>query len=304
MRPRESSVSPWSRGRLDGRPRPATLLFGRMHEDWAIEASLFRPGGRVLCIASAGCTAMALAARGFHVTAVDLNPAQVEYVHERLSGMPPVAGHAEKLLQRGRAAMRRLGWQESEVRRFLLLDTPKDQVRFWRERLDTKRLRAVLKLALHPLALRLAYATTFVRTLPQNFAKVLFRRLERGWATHPNRTNPYAWQMLLGSTGPHEQTTQPPGSSADISLACADAAQFLEGCPPTSFDAFTLSNILDGAGPEYKERLLHAVRRGSAPGAVLVLRSLAEPLRDDADRWAAQDRALIWGSIRVERVGG
>src|SRR5690348_12983972 len=61
----------WRNGRLDARPGPATVLFGRMHEDWSIEASLFPPGSRVLCIASAGCTALALADRGNIVTAVD-----------------------------------------------------------------------------------------------------------------------------------------------------------------------------------------------------------------------------------------
>jgi Protein of unknown function (DUF3419) len=70
----------WRNGRLDARPGPATVLFGRMHEDWSIEASLFPPGSRVLCIASAGCTALALADRGNIVTAVDINPAQIDYV--------------------------------------------------------------------------------------------------------------------------------------------------------------------------------------------------------------------------------
>ena len=80
----------------------------------------------------------------------------------------------------------------------------------------------------------------------------------------------------------------------------ADAAEFFEGCPPRSFDGFTLSNILDGADEAYGARLLAAVRRAAAPGAVAILRSFREPADDDEARRAAADRALIWGSIRVE----
>src|SRR3954453_6226657 len=48
----DGESTPWSRGRIDGRPGPPQLLFGRMHEDWRVEASIFRPGGRIFCIAS------------------------------------------------------------------------------------------------------------------------------------------------------------------------------------------------------------------------------------------------------------
>lgn len=304
MREPEPSASPWSRGRLDSRPLPATLLFGRMHEDWLIEASVFPPGGRVFCIASAGCTAIALAARGFRVTAVDVNPAQVEYVRKRLDGAPVAAGEVEKLWERARGASRWLGWSKRTLQKFLELDAPDEQVRFWRERLDTARLRFALGMALHPWLLHLVYAADFVRAVPWNFAEVLRRRLERGWGTHPNRTNPYAWELLLGCEPPQMEPLRSPAASVDIALTCADAADFLEGCPEASFDAFTLSNILDGTGPDYQERLLRAVRRAAAPGAVVVLRSLAEPTCEEEDRWAGRDRALIWGRIRVERPGG
>src|SRR5687768_12321771 len=70
----------WRRGRIDRRAGPPELLFGRMYEDSAVELGAFEPGGRVFCIASAGCTAFDLAGRGDDVTAVDINPAQVEYV--------------------------------------------------------------------------------------------------------------------------------------------------------------------------------------------------------------------------------
>ena len=78
--PPDSEASPWRRGRLAARAGQPELLFGRMYEDRAIELEAFAAGGRVFCIASAGCTAFELAARGDDVTAVDVNPAQVSYV--------------------------------------------------------------------------------------------------------------------------------------------------------------------------------------------------------------------------------
>ena len=41
------------------------LLFGCMYEDAEIELRAFQPGGRIFCIASAGCTAMKLAAQSY-----------------------------------------------------------------------------------------------------------------------------------------------------------------------------------------------------------------------------------------------
>ena len=85
-------------------------------------------------------------------------------------------------------------------------------------------------------------------------------------------------------------------------MEAADATEYLEACPPRSFDGLTLSNILDGADSEYGARLFDAVRRAAAPGAVVILRSLREPADEAEACRAAEDRALIWGSIRIERL--
>src|SRR5450755_3259291 len=69
------------------------LVFGRMYEDAAIESQVLPPG-RVLCIASAGDTALALAGDGRQVVAVDLNHAQISYVRSRLDGLRPGPGRS------------------------------------------------------------------------------------------------------------------------------------------------------------------------------------------------------------------
>jgi S-adenosylmethionine:diacylglycerol 3-amino-3-carboxypropyl transferase len=288
--------SPWAGGHF-GRGGRARILFGRMYEDAEVELAVFSPGARIFCVASAGCTAFALAGSGCTVTAVDLNPAQIAYVRSRLAGSPAVTGAAERLLGRLRRLAPLVGWKRHTLETFCLLDDCAEQRRFWDERLDTRRFRAALALVFRPLALRAVYAPRFLSALPPRFDRVLRLRLERGFATHSNRGNPYARQLLLGDVPALE-----PEQELRVDLQCADAAEYLERAAPESFDGFALSNVLDGANEAYGARLFAAVRRAAAPKAQLVLRSLREPGHPaDAD-WAARDRSVIWGSIRIEEV--
>jgi S-adenosylmethionine:diacylglycerol 3-amino-3-carboxypropyl transferase len=262
-----------------------------MLEDRALELELFPPGGRVFCIASAGCTALALAARGDRVTAVDVNPAQVAYVRARLAGGAVREGAADRRTGRLRALAPLVGWRRAELERFCELHDPAEQARIW-SRLETRRLRLTARVLLSRRVLRLGLAAPFVRVVPSGFDRILLQRLARGFGTHPNRSNPYARLILLGETPAVDR-------NAELDVAAADAAEYLESCPPPSFDAFSLSNILDGPDPQYGARLLEAVRRAARPGAVAILRSFGEPLDAEEDAWAARDRALIWGRIRV-----
>jgi S-adenosylmethionine:diacylglycerol 3-amino-3-carboxypropyl transferase len=265
-----------------------------MYEDSALELTAFAPGSRVFCVASAGCTAFDLAGRGDDVTAVDINPAQTEYVRRRLAGEPPEQGTIDRWVNRLRRLAPALGWQRSVLERFCALEQPSAQLEFWRRHLDTRRLRLALAAAFGRRSLRRAVALPFLAVLPPRFDLIIRRRLERGFGRHPNARNPYVAALLLGR--PREATPAP------IHLVTADAAEFLERCPPRSFDGLTLSNILDGADDGYRLRLHAAVRRAAAPGAVVILRSFGEPGDDDEAARAAEDRSLIWGSIRVERL--
>ncbi len=295
--------TPWERGRLDERSGPPQLLFGRMHEDWEIEASVFPPGGRIFCIASSGDTALALAARGCRVTAVDINPAQIEYARARAAGAPPRVGFVDRRLALARRFFPWLGWRERDLRRFLELAAPAEPTAFWRKRLDTIRLRAALRFLLHPAVLRLTHGHRFVAWVPSRFDRTIRRRLERTWAHHPNRENPFAWRLLLGceppSVAPDTLAARP---TFEIDFVCADAAAYLESGPAGRLDGFTLSNVLDAAPTAYGERLLAAVRHAAAPGAILVLRSFGEPRDGQAAEWAARARALLWGSVEVKAV--
>lgn len=289
--------STWVHGRFDARKGPRQVLFGRMYEDAAIERAAFRPGSRVFCIASAGCTAMHLA--GSHeVTAVDVNPAQLEYARQRAAGAPVRRGTAERVMAAARAAGPLVGWRRSVLQRFLALDDPAEQVAFWRRHLHTRRFRLAFDGLLSLVALRTVYSKDLVSFLPPRFGAVLRRRLERGFARHGNRDNPHARALLLGDV---TAGAAPCERSASIRFVHAEAAAFLASAPAGSFDGFALSNILDGAREDFRQRLFASVRHAAAPGATVVLRSFAEPAvrGAEAGERAAADRSMLWGLVEV-----
>ena len=292
-------MTAWQSGRFRAaRARTYKLLFGCMYEDAEIELRAFQPDGRIFCIASAGCTAMKLAAR-HRVVAVDINPVQLAYVQERLCGAAIQCGSAERTLAFARTLGPLAGWQRRRVRSFLDLDDPEQQILYWRRHLDTRRFRAAFSFLFSRVVLRSVYSAAFLDGLPPNFGSVLRDRMERCFALHPNRTNPYAHALLLGDMPAARDAAEAP----QIQPRCADAADFLERQPAGSFTGFSLSNILDGANPAYARRLLAAVRHAATPGATVVLRSFREPQSATETNHAAEDRAMLWGIVDIRPAG-
>jgi S-adenosylmethionine:diacylglycerol 3-amino-3-carboxypropyl transferase len=290
-------VTIWERGRLDARVGPRQVLFGRMYEDPSIELDAFRPGSRVLCIASAGCTAMKLAPH-HEVVAVDINPVQLAYAERRFDGDSGFRGRAERVMDFVRFFGPLAGWWPSRVRAFVDLDDPAEQMEYWQRQLNTWRFRTSLDALFSVTALRSVYAPRFLDFLPKRLGAVMRGRMERCFAQHPNRTNPYARSLLIGEL----RSDPPPPQTKDIRLVHADAASFLENEAPGSFEGFTLSNILDGVDDAYRQRLIAAVKRTAAPGAVTVLRSFGEADATSPANRAADDRAMLWGSVLVRPV--
>lgn len=295
----ENAHTSWEMPRVAG-TRGGSLLFGRMFEDASIEQSIFPKGGRIFCIASAGCTAIELASTGYDVTAVDVNPAQIRYLRSRIAGHPAEQGSADRLLGLARRVLPMLGLGGNQLRHFLLLDDPEEQIHFWREHLGTRRLRGFARALLSPSMLRLLYASPLVRSLPDDFGGVLIARLERGFARHPNRSNPYMWRLATGGDPPGYPPPQP---AVPLHLAIAEAAAYLASLPAGSFDGFTLSNILDGTDAAYEARLKEALRHAAAPGAVALLRSFGQPESAEEANLATADRSALWGRVTAIRFG-
>ena len=283
----------WRAGRLDAWSGSHRLLFGQMYEDANIERTMFEGKRRVFCIASAGDTAFQLAAQ-HEVVACDINPVQLAYAERRAAGGPVEIGDAERAMNLMRVLMPLAGWHRRLVRAFLALSDGAEQLAFWKRHLDTRRFRIGFNLLMSRSMLRRVYAPPLLSALPERFGGVLRKRLERGFARHHNVENPYAQALLLGAKNQPRAAT-----GADHPVRAADAASWLESGPAGSFDAFTLSNILDGASPTYRERLSRAVRHAATEDAVVVLRSFAEPLRHQDRNRAELDRSMLWGIVDV-----
>jgi hypothetical protein len=291
-----TNETPWEAGRFDAKGGRKKILFGRMYEDATIEEEAFAVGGRVFCIASAGCTAMKLA-RHHTVIAVDINPVQLAYAEQRAAGGAMQIGSAERVVGIGRRLMTLFGWRRHTIESFLDLERPDEQMVFWNRHLNTTGFCLATDTLLSLPWLRSVYAAPFLQVLPPRFGRVMRGRLERCWRTHPNRTNSYARALLLGDVSDSPR----PARASNIRFVCADAAAFLESCAPGSFNGFTLSNILDGATDRYRERLFAAVRRAGNPDAVVVRRSFAESHETPANQ-ATRDRSILWGIVDVRPV--
>ena len=290
--------TPWQGRRFGARSEQSRVLLGQTYEDVEIERSAFPADGRIFCIAASGSMALALSDR-HEVVACDINPAQLAYAARRIAGGPVEAGVTERAIGVARRLMVLAGWHPAELRAFLALSQTGEQVAFWRARLDTWRFRGVFDAVMSLAGFRTVYAAALLDVLPPHFGAVLRGRMLRCFSRHANASNPYAHELFLGDAETHVVGPATTAEARRIHLVRAGAASYLEGCAPGSFAGFSLSNILDGARPSYRDRLTSAVRRAAAPEAVVVARSYAEPWERLSTNRAADDRSMLWGSVDV-----
>jgi S-adenosylmethionine-diacylglycerol 3-amino-3-carboxypropyl transferase len=208
---------------------------------------------------------------------------------------------------------------------FLQMDLAAQRA-FYRTCWDTWRWRCVFRWALSRPVLRLFYGKPFVDRLPAEFPRLMKRQIDAAFLEFPIAENGYLWQTFLGRYPPgenglpiylrraHHAAVQ--AGLAHTSLECSDAAGWLEAQAPASIGFYALSNILEVTTPAYAARLMDAILKTAKPGAVVCVRSIFPPGREElcgphaaltpdlalSEALARSDRSLFCRFIRVLRV--
>lgn len=294
-----ASETPWQQGNL-GPGRASRILFGVSYEDEQIELNAFGRPGRVCVIAAAGETAAGCAAAGHLVTAVDINPVQLDYARNRCArpDLPPVLGSAERGMNLARASLKLVAppWRLRRLGPMLTRAEAADAQLFWETRLDKPVLRALLGATLRPSsALARVLRPEFAGFIPARFDEILVRRISAGLGRHGMRGNRFAWRLLAGQELPGWEL---PSGGEPIDWRLADITDHLASVPDGHYDAISLSNVFDGASGAFGNRLRAAAYRAVRPGGVIITRTFAEPGSAGAGL-AAEDRSMIWGAVTV-----
>lgn len=292
-----------SKGRSSANPRQR-VLHGWDWSDPRIELEELAPASRVLVAGGAGETIAVLADAGHAVTAIGSNRTQLDYARRRVAGGAFEPGAAERLFDLGRGMVRAASpaWSRRRVRQFLQEGDPLKAAQAWKDRLDNRTLASILKTMLGPAgALTALVLRDFATPLPPHFDEAIRGRIARALRKHAPRENPYAWRLLLGEEMPgHALPRVDPSSVRWVDEPLLD---HLERAEPGSYDAVSLSNVSDGADERWVRDLRKAAVRAVVPGGPVIARSFATTIDDDAAKRARRDRAMLWGSIVVQRTG-
>lgn len=289
------------RGRSSANPRQR-LLHGWDWSDPRIELDEIAPGSRVLVSGGAGELIAVLADAGHHVTAISSNRNQLDYARRRVAGGAYEPGAAERLFDLGRGMIRAASpaWSRRRVRQFLQEGDPLKASQAWKDRLDNRTLASILKTMLGPAGtLSALVLRDFSTPIPSHFDEAIRGRIGRALRKHAPLENPYAWRLLLGEELPGHRLPQV--DPASIRWVDAPLLDHLERVEPVSYDAITLSNVTDGADERWVRDLRKAAGRAVVPGGPVIARSFATTMDDDAAKRARRDRAMLWGSIVVQR---
>jgi len=162
---------------------------------------------------------------------------------------------------------------ESRVRRLL----EKGDLVGW----SSRRWRAALGLLLHRTTLTAIFGKRFGEAAPTGYAGDFRIEMERVLRDLPPQTNPFAWQCFSGQYPPgilpswltEEGVQEVKRNLSRLQLRVGDIIELLAESGAESFDRIYLSNILDGASPEFKEGLAKAMAQALKLGGDAVSRS-------------------------------
>ena len=315
------------------------VRYGQCWEDANIlsEALKVHQGRKCLSIGSAGDNSFALLAAGAsHVTAVEMNPAQISCIELRknayltldypdfLKTVTASRGKFENYFDIFRTRVLPLAHSKKRIDNLLKSRDRQSRETFYNETWNTWRWRGIFKVFFSRFVMgRLGRDPAFFDYVSGSVAERILERVRYALVELDPSTNPYLHWILTGSYGRDLPLALQEESFLKIRTALQEnrfsiVKGSIEECLSSEkhrYDAFNLSDIFEYMSEDSTENLLRKITENSNKGArlaywnMLAPRSRPESLADqltccaaEADRLFKKDQAFFYSKFIVEEV--
>jgi S-adenosylmethionine-diacylglycerol 3-amino-3-carboxypropyl transferase len=233
------------------------------------------------------------------------------------------AGRFERYFALFRSGVLPLVHRRAVVEALLQKRSLEERRRFYRDRWNTWRWRALYRLFFSRTVMaRLGRDPEFFRFVTGDVASRLLSRTERALTDLDPSANPYVHWILTGTHASvlpcalREEHFSTIRQNLDrLSWRQATLEEYLKGAGCHSIDRFNLSDLFEYVSIEHYHRLLQSIVAASRRGARLAYWNMLAwrrrpawmadrlvPLDALAERLHAQDRGFFYGALRIEEV--
>lgn len=309
------------------------VRYGQCWEDADILVKALLPQGRrCLSIGSAGDNSFALLAAGAaHVTAVEMNPAQIECIKLRqnsylnlsyddfLKTVLTSAGRFEKYFDLFRTRILPLAHNKKRISELLQSKSPAERQAFYQNTWNNLRWRLIFKAFFSRFTMgRLGRDPAFFDYVEGSVADRILERTKYALTTLDPSQNPYLHHILTGSYGQVLPLALQPASYQKIRVALQENRFTIISSPiedalhSEKYDAFNLSDIFEYMSEESTSALLEKIVKTSSAKARLAYWNMLAPrhsnssriqrLEAESEKLFKQDRAFFYSRFIVEEV--
>jgi len=309
------------------------VRYGQCWEDADILVKALLPSGRrCLSIGSAGDNSFALLAAGAsHVTAVEMNPAQVECIKLRqnaylnldyedfLKTVVESSGKFERYFNLFRTRVLPLAHNHHRVTELLQPRSPSARKDFYHNTWNNRRWRLIFKAFFSRFLMgRLGRDPAFFDFVEGSVADRILSRTKYALTTLDPSQNPYLHWTLTGSSRKVLPLALQRDSYEKIRTSLKENRFNIIESPiedvlePGNYDAFNLSDIFEYMSEEATRTLFDRLANASTPGARLAYWNMLAPRQSSSTRIKSlpkeseilfkQDRAFFYSRFLVEEI--
>lgn len=312
----------------------SAVRYGQCWEDAdiLIEGLRVHEGRRCLSIGSAGDNSFALLAAGArHVTAVEMNPAQIACIELRrkayleldypdfLKTVTALTGKFERYFRMFRTMILPLAHSGKRIDQLLESKPRKQREQFYDSVWNNRRWRLLFHAFFSRFAMgRLGRDPAFFDYVEGSVAERILKRTHYALTELDPSQNPYLHWILKGYFGETLPLALQEKSYLKIRAALQENrfdvihAPLEKALNSQLFDAFNLSDIFEYMSEESTQKLLDQIADHSTPGARLAYWNMLAPRQSNSSRIRSlpelskqlfhQDRAFFYSRFIVEEV--